>query len=170
MEEAEDTRKDQAGEQEEAKVLFSCDVVSNIVPKRGIWWHVIFTVIFVFGSGIVIYFGDWALLFFLVVAAGYSLWRGHEGRRMTFTIDTEGVKINDRRFRFNNIDNFYFGQFGDNHTINFFLTKKYIPRLTYLLLEESDLEKIRKFLQDKVPETEPAGEAISDFIIRKLKI
>ncbi|MDO8507029.1 MAG: hypothetical protein Q7S53_00475 [bacterium] len=167
---AESEKIGKSAEENSPKVLFQTDIRSNIVPKRGIWWHVIFTLIFVVVNGVVIYFNDWALLFFIVVAAGYSLWRGHEGHQMTLVIDADGVMVNTRKFKFDAIESYYFGLFGDNVTFNFFLMKKYVPRLTYLLLDEGDADKIRKVMQEKVPETEPMDERITDFIVRKLKM
>jgi len=154
----------------ETQVLFSCPIVSNVIPKRGIWWHIIFSLIFISLSSLLIYLREWAFLFFLVITAGYSLWRGHDGKEMTLQVDGQGVKINQRRLLYQNIDNYFFGTFGQHKIINFVLTKKYLPKASFLFVNNEDAEQLRKYLQDRVPEAEEAEEGWVDFIARKLKI
>lgn len=154
----------------EEKELLRCNVVSSKIPHRGTWWYVAFTVIFVVLSSVIIYFGDWSLLFFIVAASGYSLWRGHESSQLTLTITNLGIRINNRRFGFEKVDSFYFARFGDDASVNFILSKKYLPRTSYIFLSHDDAGKARALLQNYIPEIEERDESISDFIVRKLKI
>lgn len=149
---------------------FSIKVTDNKIPNRGFLWYVLFSLIFLASSAIIIYMGDWPLLFFVIVFAGVTLWRGHAGREMDFEIDQNGVRIDEKKFLFEQIESWYFSRVGDDVTVNFQLVKKYLPRLSFILTESMYLEQTRKSLESRVPEIEPKEEGFIDFFIRKLKI
>src|SRR3990167_9753477 len=94
-------------------------VTDNKIPHRGVLWYILFTFVFLGASGLIIYFRDWALLFFVVVFAGITLWRGNKGTDITLEIDNEGVKINAKKFFFEQIESWYFSRIGGDFTINF---------------------------------------------------
>jgi hypothetical protein len=145
-------------------------VIDNKIPPRGFLWYAIFTVIFIVATGLIIYFVDWALLFFVVVFGGVTLWRGNKGTEISLEIGSESIKINDKVFAFDTIESFYFSRIGDDFTVTFQMVKKYLPRLTFIFSDSIYVDQIRKRLGDKVPETEQREENMLDFIIRKLKL
>ncbi|RJO62273.1 hypothetical protein C4544_00280 [candidate division WS5 bacterium] len=149
---------------------FRIKVTDNKIPNRGFLWYIFFSLVFLASSAIIIYIGDWPLLFFVIVFAGVTLWRGHAGKEMDFEIDQNEVSIDEKKFPFEQIESWYFSRVGDDVTINFQLVKKYLPRLSFILNESKDLKQTRKALGSRVPEIEPKEEGFIDFFIRKLKI
>lgn len=161
--------KDVASTKTEGSYL-SLKATDNKIPTRDILWYIFFTVMFLTVSATSIYLRDWALLSFVVVAAGVTLWRGNRGIDIILTVDNKGIKIDSKQFFYNHIENFYFSNIGEHATVTFQPLKKYDPRITLILLEEGSVEAIREKIGDNVPEKEPRDEGFLDFIIRKLKI
>lgn len=149
---------------------FSCKVMDYKVPKRGIWWHVIFFLAFIVSGGLSIYLTDWALLFFIIVFAGYTLFRGTQGTTFDLLADKKGIRINEKYFAYGIIESFYFSGSGESTAVSFQFTKKLYPKLTFLILDGKNVEALRKALGSKMPETEAREEVFSDFFIRKLKL
>ena len=147
-----------------------CDVMDYKVPKRGVWWHIVFFLVFIISGGLSIYFMDWALLFFIVVFAGYTLFRGAHGTTFKLSVDKDGIKINNKFFAFGSIESFYLSESGDSNTVTFQFIKKIYPRLTFLILDRKNTEALRSDLGEKVPETEYREEKFSDFFVRVLKL
>lgn len=145
-------------------------MTDNKIPHRGVLWYVVFSLIFLVSSALIIYLSDWALLFFVVVFSGVTLWRGNMGTDINVGIYQEGIKINDKEFFFDQIESWHFSSIGDDYTVSFQMVKKYLPRLTFIFTDENYIDKIREGLGGRVPETEPREESIVDFLIRKLKV
>jgi len=150
--------------------LLKIEVTDNKIPPRDTLWYVCFTVIFLGLNALFIYQRDWSLVFFIVAAAGVTLWRGHSGRDMTLEIGHDGIKVNSKSILFDQIESFHFAMIGDDATLVFLPVKKHLPRITLILMDDSKVGKIREYLGDKVPETQTRDENIIDFVIRKLKL
>lgn len=157
-------------EQAKKDSAVSLGMTDNKIPHRGVIWYVFFVLTFLASSALIVYLSDWALLFFVVVFAGVTLWRGNMGTNIKFAINQEGIRVNEKMFLFNQVESWYFSTIGDDFTITLQMVKKYLPRLTYIFDDEKYLEQLRKALGDRIPETEPREESILDFVIRKLKI
>ncbi len=145
-------------------------MIDNRVPKRGVLWYIIFSVIFLAFSAFLIYIRDWVLLSFSMIFSVATLWRHNIGKEINITIDSESIVINNRKFFFYQIESWYFSMIGDDFTITFQLVKKYLPRLTYLFNDPKYIDQLRKNLGNKIPEMVPKEESYVDLIIRKLKI
>ncbi len=145
-------------------------VTDNKIPARGLLWYIIFTIVFLGSAGLIIYLRDWALLFFVIVFSGVTLWRGNKGAVMDLEVGSDGVKVNNKTFLLDEIESFYFSRIGEDFTITFQMMKKYLPRLTFIFIDYKYLEQIRQRINDKVPEREPREESYVDLLIRKLKL
>lgn len=150
--------------------LLEIEVTTDKIPQRGILWYILFCLSFIGLSAITIYLSEWVALFFVVVASFAIVWHGHSHNRMKLEVGSTGVIVNGREFIFEQIDRYYFSEMGDDIALNLILAKKRFPILTFILLNSDDFEKLRDRLTSQIPETEPRGESMPDFIIRTLKL
>jgi len=149
---------------------YVCTVTDNIIPHRGVLWYIFFTFVFMGSSALIIFYTDWALLFVIIVVAGVLLWRGHQGTKMSLEITEKGIKVNNKKFSFDDINSFYISKIGDNATINIILIKKYLPKLTYIFFNDEDMLQIKKRIEEHVPTMGKRDESYIDLIIRRLKL
>ncbi len=149
----------------------SLKVIDNNISKRGFLWYLLFSIVFISVSAVSIYYGQWVVLFVTAVFALAILWHGQKNHSMTFEITQRSILINRREFLFQTISEYYFSMSGAEGAVNIVLRKKALPVLTYILPGgEKDLVLIREGLGDKIPETEPRQESITDILVRVLKL
>jgi len=140
------------------------------IPTRGIKWYIFVTGILLLALAYTIWISHW-ILSAVVVMVGVVLYLSGnlKPRVIKYMIDSQGVKVGDRVFQYNELKTFWFSNSHKITKLNLISIFKLMPVISIKI--PSDMkEKIKNILSEFLPETQNKGEDWIDRINRFLKV